>query len=96
MKKPVAVVTKSLYLPLNICTEQKANINVPIHVGEKKVAEMEQEEKKHKICKRCGRKLKNEVSQGIGMGPTCYNRFLAEQTFIPRLFEVKQHEKPEA
>ena len=38
---------------------------------------MNKEEVKH-ICRRCGRRLKSLESQKLGMGPTCYAKWLAE------------------
>lgn len=35
--------------------------------------------KKEDRCKRCGRKLKNNESQLLGFGPSCYRKYLKEQ-----------------
>lgn len=35
--------------------------------------------KKEDRCKRCGRRLKNNESQLLGYGPSCYKKYLKEQ-----------------
>ena len=46
---------------------------------------METQEKKlhQRNCKRCGRKLKTIESIQVGMGSTCYKRYLEEQKAQP-------------
>ena len=44
------------------------------------------------ICRRCGRKLKNLESIELGMGSTCYKKFMAHSILKP-LFEVNNHEQ---
>jgi len=41
------------------------------------------------ICKRCGRKLKNEKSRQLGYGLSCYKKFIME-TYRRRLFNVRK------
>jgi hypothetical protein len=45
---------------------------------------MENQEQLHqRNCKRCGRKLKTAESIQVGMGSTCYKRYLEEQKAQP-------------
>lgn len=37
----------------------------------------------HPLCFRCGRKLRSEESQKLGMGPTCYRKWQNEQNTKP-------------
>lgn len=39
-------------------------------------------------CLRCGRKLKTEESRLLGMGKTCYKKYMTENTH-KKLFELK-------
>lgn len=39
-------------------------------------------------CKRCGRKLKTKASIELGMGPTCWKKFV-EQNKHKKLFNVE-------
>lgn len=48
--------------------------------------------RRNDICRRCGKKLKTIESIEVGMGPTCYKRYLSESNMM-RLFEVKTHEQ---
>ena len=41
------------------------------------------------ICRRCGRKLISEQSKAIGLGPSCYKKYLEESAVVP-LFSVEQ------
>ena len=34
--------------------------------------------KKEERCRRCGKKLKNNESQLLGYGPSCYKKYLKE------------------
>ena len=43
-------------------------------------------------CKRCGRKLKNKESIELGMGSTCWKKFI-EQNNHKKLFEVERKEE---
>lgn len=36
-------------------------------------------DQKQTTCKRCGRKLKNPKAIEIGMGATCYKKFMKEE-----------------
>lgn len=47
---------------------------------------MNKEEVKH-ICRRCGRRLKSLDSQKLGMGPVCYEKWLAESS-QKKLFQI--------
>lgn len=40
------------------------------------------------ICKRCGRKLKNPKAIELGMGATCWKKFMAEDNHKP-LFTIE-------
>ena len=47
------------------------------------------EEKEFPICIRCGRKLKNEKYRKLGMGKTCYIKYISScftdnKLFIPK------------
>ena len=37
----------------------------------------------HRLCFRCGRKLKSEQSKLLGMGPTCYKKWQNENNTKP-------------
>lgn len=41
------------------------------------------------ICKRCGRKLKNPKAIELGMGATCWKKFIDEDTH-KKLFECTE------
>lgn len=45
-----------------------------------------------KVCKRCGRLLKNEASQKLGFGKKCYQKYLRSRYMTP-LFEMKIQKK---
>lgn len=45
------------------------------------------------ICRRCGRKLKNEQAKKIGMGACCHKKWLNEQT-RKKLFMVNSLHSP--
>lgn len=49
--------------------------------------EKEPTTKRKDRCRRCGRKLKNKDSIGVGFGPVCYKKYLAETERKP-LFKV--------
>lgn len=36
--------------------------------------------KQYEICKRCGRKLKSQESKILGYGPSCYKKYLKENS----------------
>ena len=44
----------------------------------------------HKVCLRCGRKLKNSESRKLGFGKTCWEKFNSEQN-LKKLFEVSEN-----
>ena len=46
-------------------------------------------ELKQTTCKRCGRKLKNPTAIEVGMGATCWRKFLAENNH-KKLFECEE------
>lgn len=56
---------------------------------------MNKEEVKH-ICRRCGRRLKSLESQKLGMGPTCYAKWLAEngQKKLIQISSLHSEHKP--
>jgi DNA-directed RNA polymerase subunit RPC12/RpoP len=37
----------------------------------------------HRLCFRCGRKLKSDESKERGMGPTCWKKYQEEQSTQP-------------
>lgn len=43
-------------------------------------------------CKRCGRKLKNPNAIELGMGATCWKKFMAEDNHKP-LFTIESKQK---
>lgn len=44
-------------------------------------------------CKRCGRKLRNPKAIEIGMGETCFKKFLSENNHKSLLDPIKQDKK---
>lgn len=45
-------------------------------------------------CKRCGRKLRSKKAIEIGMGVTCWRKYVNENNH-KRLWEEKEHEEKE-
>ena len=44
------------------------------------------------ICKRCGRKLRKPEYIKLGMGATCWKKYISQDSH-KRLFEVSEEEK---
>lgn len=50
-------------------------------------------ELKQTMCKRCGRKLKNPEAIELGMGTTCWRKFMQEDTHKKLFGDNKEEEK---
>lgn len=46
---------------------------------------------KQTTCKRCGRKLRSEKAIELGMGPTCFRKYMNENNH-KKLWEVNKTE----
>ena len=49
-----------------------------------------QEESKRVFCRRCGRELKSKKGKELGFGPSCFRKYIKEQTMSnrKRLFTI--------
>lgn len=48
-------------------------------------------DKQNLICRRCHRKLKDNISIKLGFGPVCYQKYLQKQTNY--LFEMEAYDE---
>lgn len=96
-------VVKSLYLAANIYLEslrktaKRGNAHIraieeQVVIPENTIEIINGLPKTHKVCKRCGRKLKSEASQRLGYGTTCYLKHIKESRMRP-LFRVARKER---
>lgn len=46
--------------------------------------EILQEETKRVFCRRCGRELKSKKAKQLGFGPSCYRKYMKEQSILNR------------
>lgn len=84
-RRAVPVAERFLSQPVCICIGRERSINVRIPVIEKKEETMDHtvaqnHYSKTRVCRRCGRKLINDISKERGMGTVCYNKWLIEHS----------------